>query len=101
MLVDALGNIVVAGDTDNDDNFIASFTESETINFSMVFDNSTYGYQISGLLSTSDYGIVAVSATDGNLGCIQVTFHAAYFDKQIFSRLIQLVLDVVGTLHFL
>jgi hypothetical protein len=73
MLIDALGNIVVAGDTVDDDNFIASFTESGTINYSMLFNNGTYGYQITDLVSTSDYGIVAVSETNNNPGCIQVT----------------------------
>jgi hypothetical protein len=72
MLIDDLGNIVIAGYTDNDDNFIASFTESGTINFSMVYDNNTYGSDIIDLMSTSDYGIVAVSESN-NFGCIQVT----------------------------
>jgi hypothetical protein len=71
MLIDALGNIVVAGDTDHDHNFIASFTESGTINYSMVFDNKTYGSNIVDLLSTSDNGIVTVSKSN-NHGCIQV-----------------------------
>ena len=72
-MVDNLGNIVVAGYTDDSFNFIASFTESGTINYSMLFDNYTYGYQIIDLVSTSDYGIVAVSETNNQLGCIQVT----------------------------
>ena len=72
MLIDNLGNIVVAGVTDNDDNFIASFTESQTINFAMVFDNHTYGYDISDLMSTSDNGIVALTESE-HYGCIQVT----------------------------
>ena len=69
MLIDDLDNIIVAGDTDDDDNFIASFTESGTINFSMFFDNGTFGYQINDMLFTSDNGIVAVSE-DEYAGCI-------------------------------
>jgi hypothetical protein len=101
-LIDNLDNIVVGGYTDNYNNFIASFTESGTINYSMVFDNGTYGGNLVSLVSTSDNGIVALSYTNSdNYGCIQVTYHAAYVAQHIFSRLIQLVLDVEGTLHFL
>jgi hypothetical protein len=63
---------VVGGDTDYDENFIASFTENGTINFSMVFTNGTYGYQINDMLSTPDNGIAALSFGDYS-GCIQVT----------------------------
>jgi hypothetical protein len=71
-LIDNLGNIVVSGYTDNYNNFIASFTENGTINYSMVFNNGTYGGTLVSLLSTSDNGIVAVSASNSdNYGCIQ------------------------------
>jgi hypothetical protein len=70
MLIDNLDNIVVAGDTDQDDNFIASFTESGTINFSMLFNNGSYGYQVYDLISASDNGIVALCNGD-DYGCIQ------------------------------
>jgi hypothetical protein len=99
-LIDNLGNIVVGGETDYNPNFIASFTESGTINFSMLFSNSTYGNEISSMLSTSDNGIIGLSFGASG-GGIQVTKYAAYIDKHIFSSLIQQVQAVEGTLTFL
>jgi hypothetical protein len=69
VLIDNLGNIVVAGRSANEYNLIASFTEDGTINYSMLLNNGTYGGDFIDLLSTSDNGIVALTESN-NDGCI-------------------------------
>jgi hypothetical protein len=68
-LIDNLGNIVVAGSPGDNNNWIASFTEDGTINYSILWSNGTYGGDFIDLLSTSDNGIVAVTETN-NDACI-------------------------------
>jgi hypothetical protein len=72
MLIDNLGNIVVAGNPGDNNNLIASFTENGTINYSMLYNNGTYGQDFSDLLSTSDNGIVGLTESNHD-GCIHVT----------------------------
>ena len=68
-MIDNLGNIVVAGNPNNNYNLIASFTENGTINYSMIYYNGTYGQDFIDLLSTSDNGIVAMTESNHD-GCI-------------------------------
>jgi hypothetical protein len=94
MSIDNLGNSIVAGDTQNYNNLIASFAENGAVNYAMSFTSDDYGNQFISVLSTSDNGIVAL-AESNNDGCIHSYLPScAYVDQHTFSRLIQLVLDV-------